>query len=228
MKRKLVVLDLNGTLLYRPKTRKVFPRPYLSTFTSFLFHPETRKWLDVMVWSSAQPQNVAPVVASAFGRHASQLKTVWARDRMAFPSHNSGTTFLVDDSPSKAHFQPSNHICLPEFTSPPPPRRKAPTHEAKAATLSAEDDLVARVESLSLDSAHTDPARPDQVLLAIIGILDKAKDETHLATWIADGGLEAAKKQFPERTMWFADDEILKEWIEHGKTTIQRLDITLA
>ncbi|KAF9053535.1 hypothetical protein BDZ89DRAFT_1056126 [Hymenopellis radicata] len=216
MTRKLVVLDLNGTLLYRPKTKKVFPRPYLSTFTSFLFHPEIRKWLDVMVWSSAQPQNVAPVVASAFGRHASQLKSVWARDRMglspdqysrkavtrkdlekvwaAFPSHNPGTTFLVDDSPSKAHFQPSNHICLPEYTSPPPPRR--PTRKAKA-------------------------------------------DETHLATWVADGGLflnrpisdivkrEAAKKQFPERAMWFVDDEILEEWIEHGKTTVQRLDIPL-
>ncbi|KAF9024378.1 hypothetical protein BDZ89DRAFT_1069195, partial [Hymenopellis radicata] len=234
--RKLVVLDLNGTLVYRYTNKKVFPRAYLSTFTSFLFHPETTKWLDVMVWSSSQPQNVTPVVASAFGQHASQLKGVWTRNDMglpsressrravtrkdlervwaAFPAHNPGTTLLVDDNPSKAHFQPSNHICLPENPSPAPPRRKA--------ALPADDDP--RVES-------------DQVLLAIIGILEKAKDETHLATWVADGGLflnrpisdilrrEAAVREFPARAMWFLDDGILEEWIEQGKTALQRLDI---
>ncbi|KAL0947946.1 hypothetical protein HGRIS_010575 [Hohenbuehelia grisea] len=85
--RKLLVLDLNGTLLYRaphkptPRThthpyanpyaprplRQVHPRPYLPAFRAYLAHPATRKWLDVAVWSSAQPHSVKDMVGRAFG-----------------------------------------------------------------------------------------------------------------------------------------------------------------
>src|ERR1700722_8142555 len=69
--RKLLILDLNGTLLLRssrraghrsqtrPVVRAVYPRPYLRAFVNYIFHTETLKWLDTMVWSSAQPHSVA-------------------------------------------------------------------------------------------------------------------------------------------------------------------------
>ncbi|KAJ4485817.1 hypothetical protein J3R30DRAFT_1411594 [Lentinula aciculospora] len=81
--RKLLILDLNGTLLYRePRARDgrdpyafteprplrvTHPRPYIPSFKAFLFHPNTRKWLDTMVWSSAQYPNVKDMVSRCFG-----------------------------------------------------------------------------------------------------------------------------------------------------------------
>ena len=105
--RKLLILDLNGTLVVRGDRRRnqrstfqqftpnapssgptpralrtVYGRPYLSTFKEFLLHPETKKWLDTMVWSSAQPHSVDDMVDKAFGTRRDELLTVWARDTL--------------------------------------------------------------------------------------------------------------------------------------------------
>ncbi len=78
---KLLVLDLNGTLIYRSASRqsgnrrKAYPRPYLSCFLEYLFLPEpwdsdkppVRPW-EVFVWSSAQPINVRAMVEFGFGK----------------------------------------------------------------------------------------------------------------------------------------------------------------
>ena len=57
--RILVILDLNGTLLYRPSRNntKMIARPFLAPFLRYLFSN-----FAVMVWSSARPQNVAALV----------------------------------------------------------------------------------------------------------------------------------------------------------------------
>ena len=78
--RKLVILDLNGTLLTRDTTSRhsddksktiqyfpVFPRPYMPTFRAYIFDDRTRAWLDTMVWSSAKPHNVDDMIAQCFG-----------------------------------------------------------------------------------------------------------------------------------------------------------------
>lgn len=106
--RKLLVLDLNGTLLHRaphnprpksrtaadddrkrdrhgnflPRLRPVHPRPYMPAFRSYLFHSRTREWLDVMVWSSAQPHSVGDMVDKCFGERKDDLLAVWARDTL--------------------------------------------------------------------------------------------------------------------------------------------------
>lgn len=87
--KKLLILDLNGTLLWRPKhkfkkgaKRPNHIRPYMSIFCSYLFHESVRMWLDVMVWSSAQPDNVDIMVTKCFGQSKSDLKAVWARDTL--------------------------------------------------------------------------------------------------------------------------------------------------
>lgn len=129
--RKLLILDLNGTLLIRPKRRlpiesylrkgqrssapgprflPVHPRPYMPTFKQYLFlghrpidsdgrHQQgegTKAWLDVMVWSSAQPHNVGNMVEKCFGvvadnnvdvvekekERSGDLVAVWARDTL--------------------------------------------------------------------------------------------------------------------------------------------------
>lgn len=109
--RKLLVLDLNGTLLLRsphsrdrprapppsysrgrqsadtpsnpyPAPRTVYLRPYLPSFRAYLFHPNTLQWLDTMVWSSAQPHSVNDMVDKCFGTYKEGLKAIWARDTL--------------------------------------------------------------------------------------------------------------------------------------------------
>ena len=99
--RKLLILDLNGTLVFRsphrnrefyqptgnygaaPRpVRHVYPRPYLPSLRDYLFHPTTRTWLDTMVWSSAQPHSVADMVERCFAGRKEALVAVWARDTL--------------------------------------------------------------------------------------------------------------------------------------------------
>jgi hypothetical protein len=106
---KLLVLDLNGTLIYRNKggsnSRISYPRPYLGCFFKYLYRPladenAPRPW-EVFVWSSAQPHNVRTMLESTFdpehikGLWGDELNEdeidlddggkvlgVWARDKM--------------------------------------------------------------------------------------------------------------------------------------------------
>lgn len=109
--RKLLILDLNGTLVYRsPHARRnvyqqpnqaaarplrsVHPRPYLASFRDYIFHPRVKEWLDTMVWSSAQPHSVADMVEKSLGSQEGLL-AVWARDTLglseeAYCEHLSG------------------------------------------------------------------------------------------------------------------------------------------
>lgn len=105
--RKLLILDLNGTLLLRaphvplpkrgrgrqphnpysdPTTlrplRKVYLRPFMCCFRDFLFHEKTKTWLDTMVWSSAQPHSVQDMIERSFVDHKDELLGVWARDTL--------------------------------------------------------------------------------------------------------------------------------------------------
>ncbi|KAH9013649.1 hypothetical protein EDB83DRAFT_2299667 [Lactarius deliciosus] len=152
--RKLIVLDLNGTLLLRsprpprsargqphlgPAPRRVMPRPYLPALRSYFFAPSTRAWLDVMVWSSAQPHSVDDMLLHTFGHDRSGFVAVWARDTLGlaedhypspspvvysphaspeptWSSHSAATTILLDDSHAKAALQPYNHLCVREYT----------------------------------------------------------------------------------------------------------------
>ncbi|KAI0259579.1 hypothetical protein BC834DRAFT_974132 [Gloeopeniophorella convolvens] len=167
--RKLLILDLNGTLVLRSShasstpgaPRHVTPRPYLGALRGYLFARATRAWLDVMVWSSAQPHSVRDMVMRAFGRDAGGLVAVWARDTLglaadeyhrkvqtikdlarpwaALAPHDARSTLLLDDSRAKAARQPYNHVCVPEYTA---ARRRADLAAlARATTPEASDEL---------------------------------------------------------------------------------------
>ncbi|CAE6438726.1 unnamed protein product [Rhizoctonia solani] len=89
--RKLLVLDLNGTLVLRsPRTyhgpRTVMPRPFSKTFKEYVFREGSH--LDVMVWSSAQPHSVHSMLESFFGCDRNRLVGVWARDTLGLPSEH--------------------------------------------------------------------------------------------------------------------------------------------
>ncbi|KAF2676232.1 HAD-like protein [Lentithecium fluviatile CBS 122367] len=86
---KLVILDLNGTLLHRPNARKqpwkMIGRPMLPEFLQYLFDN-----FAVMIWSSAKPENVKILVETGLGAYNSQLIATWARNTLGLaPQHYS-------------------------------------------------------------------------------------------------------------------------------------------
>ncbi|KAJ6507888.1 hypothetical protein C8R47DRAFT_1236633 [Mycena vitilis] len=130
--RKLVIFDLNGTLLLRSArarslTRKIYLRPYAGVLVAFLAHPAVRTWLDCMVWSSAQPHNVSEMVDRVFGAGEGAgvgpiLRAVWARDtlglgRVAFHQKTQTTKdlakpwafFAAPRSPESEEYSPTTH-----------------------------------------------------------------------------------------------------------------------
>ncbi|KAL5376745.1 hypothetical protein DPSP01_010290 [Paraphaeosphaeria sporulosa] len=142
--RKLVILDLNGTLIYRPNSRKqprkMIARPFLQQFLAYLFDNFV-----VMVWSSAKPENVSVLVEIGLGDYRHRLIACWGRDTLGLdPKHYSmnvqcyknltriwasneiqrpefggrfdqRNTVLIDDSSLKAAAQPHNLLEIPEF-----------------------------------------------------------------------------------------------------------------
>ncbi|KAF0446453.1 HAD-like protein [Gigaspora margarita] len=140
---RLVVLDLNGTLLYRTKSGRPVSRPYIKEFMNFIFN----NGFFVMVWSSAQPSTVKRLVTAAFGKYEASLIEVWDRESFGLSKQqyysksltikdlekvweklndkayntsfpvvwDQSNTILIDDSTIKTQLQPFNSIHLMEY-----------------------------------------------------------------------------------------------------------------
>ncbi|KAG2223452.1 hypothetical protein INT45_001200 [Circinella minor] len=134
-KKKLIILDLNGTLASRtPNRQSMYVRPYQDQFLDYIF-----KYFKVMVWSSAQPHSVTHM-CQLFGAYEEKLLRMWDRRYFNLSTSNynrksqtikdleivwkglgeenefdATNTILIDDSPAKAIVQPYNSIHLSEF-----------------------------------------------------------------------------------------------------------------
>jgi hypothetical protein len=83
----LVVLGLNGTLLYRQNHRDptdIIWRRDLKHFLNYLF-----KRYKVMIWSSAQPETVDMMSRIVFGKKKPLLIAQWAGDKLSLPPAES-------------------------------------------------------------------------------------------------------------------------------------------
>ncbi|KAF9067100.1 hypothetical protein BDP27DRAFT_1226510 [Rhodocollybia butyracea] len=234
--RKLLVLDLNGSLLFRPSrykksnnggtnVRTVLSRPYVTPFREYLFHPETSRWLDTMVWSSAQPHSVDHMVKRVFGDYTKNLKATWARDTLdltpdkykkksktvkdltkiwnAFPTFSAQNTLLIDDSTDKANLQPWNHLFIKEYGEEERRHdmRVVPALRKNPAIKEPEFDISKLAERLRSNLRVNDaekqkqPDRYDDTLLAVIGILDALEHEKDVAAWLQSGGIILCGKE---------------------------------
>ncbi|WPH04029.1 Hypothetical protein R9X50_00691300 [Acrodontium crateriforme] len=143
----LVVLDLNGTLLYRTNKQSFKSRPKVALFLRYLFANHK-----VMVWSSATLPNVDVMCEKIFKEEQlDQLVAIWARDKLRLSRDNykervqvykrlswiwdnalikqaaqdMGTewdqdnTVLIDDNLEKAASEPHNLLQIEEFTARP-------------------------------------------------------------------------------------------------------------
>lgn len=143
----LVVLDLNGTLLYRTKAgcnKKMHVRPGVTPLVDYLFTNHV-----VMVYTSAMPTSAAQMVSQFLHpKYRNQLAAVWARDKLDLTKEqfenkvqvykkldkiwddetvqktagagnrwDQSNTILVDDSKLKALAQPHNLLQVPEYTA---------------------------------------------------------------------------------------------------------------
>ncbi|KXT01580.1 hypothetical protein AC578_6355 [Pseudocercospora eumusae] len=140
----LVILDLNGTLLFRQNRGRAFvARPHVTAFLDYLFANHK-----VMVWSSAKPENVDPMCQTLFTQEQyKSLAAIWARDKLGIPEHaynqkvqvykqlswvwndtliqasnpvpdqmwDHTNTVLIDDSAEKAASEPHNLVEIEEF-----------------------------------------------------------------------------------------------------------------
>ncbi|KAB5551001.1 HAD-like domain-containing protein, partial [Coniochaeta sp. 2T2.1] len=84
----LVIIDLNGTLLYRPNSHKAprhfVLRPGAAEFLTFCLSSTTQtQTFKVMIWSSARPANVAAMLDKLplTKSQRSDLVAVWGRDK---------------------------------------------------------------------------------------------------------------------------------------------------
>ncbi|KAK6079388.1 FCP1-like protein [Seiridium cupressi] len=77
----LVIIDLNGTLLYRPnhkKTSTFVERPYSRNFLDYCLRTFT-----VAIWSTAKPENVGKMVPQILSpQDQNKLVAVWGRDTL--------------------------------------------------------------------------------------------------------------------------------------------------
>ncbi|ORY71257.1 HAD-like domain-containing protein, partial [Pseudomassariella vexata] len=80
-RRILVVIDLNGTLLYRPNLKtpsKFTERPHARTFLDYCI-----RTFKVAIWSSARPPNVHKMLLQLLTpEQREQVVAVWARDTL--------------------------------------------------------------------------------------------------------------------------------------------------
>ncbi|EJD52610.1 hypothetical protein AURDEDRAFT_142524 [Auricularia subglabra TFB-10046 SS5] len=234
--RKLLILDLNGTLLFRSKAthpskpRRVLLRPYVPAFLQYLFFRDTN--YDLMVWSSAQPVNVKDMVEKVFGGTRKQLVAVWDRKyfnlsqkdyykksitlknlekpwnflnaaRAEGKQHSAATTLLLDDSTVKASLQPYNHLCVTEFdeTAAKHERLLLELEQMRVRSQIPRPDENEKKKQKRLRRAEAaeravldengEPRGHEDMLLAVIGVLDHIRHETNVANWIKNGGLWA-------------------------------------
>lgn len=105
--RKLLVLDLNGTLLHRPRnpqrernadmrkaSKHPILRPYLHDFMSYVF-----SHFSVMFWSSAKPHNVEAMIKAATSpEQREQIVGIWDRDRfgLSAEAYNAKSVTIKD------------------------------------------------------------------------------------------------------------------------------------
>lgn len=132
VKKQLLILDLNGTLVSRLKpTTALYARPYHGKFFDYIFEN-----FDVMVWSSgnclplpmmilalillfhfiAQPQNVNNM-CRIFDEHRSKLRLIWDRKKfgLSLKEYNSKTLTIKDLErvwQQLPEFGPTNTILL--------------------------------------------------------------------------------------------------------------------
>lgn len=183
-KKLLVILDLNGTLLYRNRAstnRKCHMRPGVTPFVDYLFESHV-----VMVYTSATAPSATNMVNTFLHpTYRSKLAGVWARDKLdltpdqykskvqvykkldkvwaddsiqktASPGTkwDQSNTVLIDDSKLKALAQPYNLLQVPEYDKDCDPNKVKKEESAKRFKL--QQDIIHQLQLKLEDLKYQD------------------------------------------------------------------------
>ncbi|UKZ83578.1 hypothetical protein TrVFT333_011387 [Trichoderma virens FT-333] len=124
-RRILVIMDLNGTLLYRPNKRNPFnfiQRPHAREFLDYCVDTFHQRAKCLVIWGRDK-FGLSPADYSARVQCYKRLSSIWNDPKVAVshPAAAQGqrwdqtNTVLVDDSAEKGRSEPYNILQLPEF-----------------------------------------------------------------------------------------------------------------
>ncbi|RFU27401.1 Protein-serine-threonine phosphatase/4-nitrophenylphosphatase, partial [Scytalidium lignicola] len=111
----LVVIDLNGTLLFRPSRHN--PTKFITRPDAQVFLQRCLERYTVVIWSSAKPQNVRGMCQSLGQQHVQKAVAIWGRDRFGLTAQDYNlrvqcykrlTKLWEDPTISKSH--PKYHL----------------------------------------------------------------------------------------------------------------------
>ncbi|PBL03445.1 hypothetical protein ARMGADRAFT_866887, partial [Armillaria gallica] len=222
---KLLILDLNGTLLYRegkpqgprryrrdrvngssePQHRVAHPRPYMGSFRQYLFHPKTLEWLDTMVWSSAQPFNVDHMVDQCFKEEKEKLIAVWARDTLGLTS----AQYHQKTQTTKDLAKPWTTLSFEDGPSHEPapttePSRSAYAHSALTTLLLDDSPLKAQLQPWNHFCV---PEYTAQIRGRDLSTRQRERDKPSSDVQDAEGAVPQKKRKKPKKALGY--DQIL-------------------
>lgn len=146
------------------------------------------------------------------------LRKVWK----AYPRHSAQTTLLLDDSVDKAQLQSDNHICVSKYT----------------AEIRSKDEKKYKSSLVS----KSEPVLDDEMLIAVVGILETMRTEENVPAWLESGGLrrhdvseslaleeimDSLSLESKVGTIWFDDQSVLSHWIRKGRAILNDLQISI-
>ncbi|KAJ5302163.1 hypothetical protein N7508_007026 [Penicillium antarcticum] len=149
----LIILDLNGTLIFRKK--RIFPPKFASRAGLDQFLASLIKNYSVMVWTSSQPPTMKAVCEKIFpGAMHDKVVAMWGRDKFGLTQRQYNNKLQVYKQLHKVWDTPSIQSAFPGNEA----LREAPaapvTTNRRAMVQRATEKLKAKTETKNLQPGH--------------------------------------------------------------------------
>ncbi|RKF62986.1 putative FCP1 homology domain-containing protein [Erysiphe neolycopersici] len=176
----LVILDLNGTLLYRPNRSKrsthVTPRPY-----SFEFLRDCTDKFAVVIWSSARPVNVRSICDNMLSPNLqNKILAIWARDKFDLSNQDYNLRVTCYKRLTKLWDDKTISMSHPEYSQ--------GARWDQTNTVLIDDSIEkARTEPYNLIKIPEflgDPNEPGDVLLQVYGFLNHVSMFSNVSAYL--------------------------------------------
>ena len=169
----LLVLDLNGTLIYRQRASSNYsPRPSLQLFLDYCFANHS-----VLVWSSATPSNVRAVCSQLFPQaYRQKLLGEWGRDTLELTSDEYKAKTQVYKRLDRIWDGVALHYAHPDAES--------GGRWSQANTLLLDDSLIkaqaqpfnlVEIPEFTRQGRHGQQEKEQQVLPQVVAYLEEAR-----------------------------------------------------
>jgi hypothetical protein len=218
----LVILDLNGTVLYRPNrnAKSMIARPFLKPFLRYLFDN-----FKVMVWSSAKPVNVKSLVEQSLDKDLrSKLVDTWARDTFGLSATNYNQNVQVYKNLKLVWSRDQIQQHHPEYDA----GKRFGQHNT---VLIDDTALKASAQPHNLLEIPEFDAKPEQmeqdVLREVAGYLEVLRKQTDVSKFISKHGFECNGRWAYNWPVESAEGGVMKEKVSaDGATPAPKTEVS--